>query len=38
MSLYESKEYIINDIIKMTGVSKGTIYNMVNRQKSEANK
>src|SRR5690625_1736259 len=30
ISLYESKEYTINEITKMTGVSKSTIYNMVN--------
>ncbi|SOC45099.1 recombinase family protein [Salinicoccus kekensis] len=30
MSLYESKKYTINEIISMTGVSKSTIYNIVN--------
>ncbi|WP_340139014.1 helix-turn-helix domain-containing protein [Mammaliicoccus sciuri] len=32
MYLYESKKYTINEIIKMTGVSKSTIYNIVNSQ------
>ena len=32
ISLYESKKYTINEIIKMTGVSKSTIYNIVNSQ------
>jgi len=34
ISLYESKKYTINEIIRMTGVSKSTIYNIVN-SKSE---
>lgn len=33
ISLYNSKEHTINEIIKMTDVSKGTIYNVVNNQK-----
>lgn len=28
-SLYESKKYTINEIIRMTGVSRGTIYNVI---------
>ncbi|MDK9873030.1 recombinase family protein [Staphylococcus sp. IPLA37011] len=35
ISLYNSKEYTINEIIKMTGVSRGTIYNVINKKKSE---
>ncbi|HBV22783.1 MAG TPA: resolvase [Jeotgalicoccus sp.] len=35
ISLYNSKEYTINEIIKMTGVSRGTIYNIINKKKSE---
>src|SRR5699024_456478 len=34
ISLYESEKYTINEIIRMAGVSRGTIYNMVN-SKSE---
>src|SRR5699024_9636389 len=34
ISLYESEKYTINEIIRMTGVSRGTIYNIVN-SKSE---
>lgn len=30
MFLYETKKYTINEIISMTGVSKSTIYNIVN--------
>lgn len=33
ISLYKSKQHTINDIIKMTGISKGTIYNVINKQK-----
>src|SRR5699024_8573769 len=33
ISLYNSKQHTINDIIKMTGISKGTIYNVINKQK-----
>ena len=32
ISLYESEKYTINEIIRMTGVSRGTIYNMVNNK------
>lgn len=32
ISLYNSKQHTINDIIKMTGISKGTIYNVINKQ------
>ena len=32
ISLYESKKYTVNEIIRMTGVSKSTIYNMVNNK------
>ena len=35
ISLYESKKYTINEIIRMTGVSKSTIYNIVNNQTEE---
>ncbi|CAD2078660.1 recombinase family protein [Jeotgalicoccus meleagridis] len=35
ISLYNSKEYTINEIIKMAGVSRGTIYNVVNKKKSD---
>src|SRR5699024_10946801 len=35
ISLYESKKYTINEIIRMTGVSKSTIYNIVNSQTGE---
>jgi len=35
ISLYESKKYTINEIIRMTGVSKSTIYNIVNSQTEE---
>lgn len=30
ISLYDSKKYTINEIVRMTGVSRGTIYNIVN--------
>lgn len=30
ISLYDSKKYTINEIIRMTGVSRGTIYNVIN--------
>lgn len=33
VSLYHSKTYTINEIMKMTGVSKGTIYNVINQEK-----
>lgn len=33
VSLYRSKTYTINEIMKMTGVSKGTIYNVINQEK-----
>lgn len=36
ISLYNSKQHTINDIIKMTGISKGTIYNVINKQKHNA--
>jgi len=32
ISLYNSKEHTINEIINMSGVSRGTIYNVVNNQ------
>ena len=35
ISLYESKKYTINEIIRMTDVSKSTIYNIVNSQTKE---
>lgn len=33
VSLYQSKQHSINEIMKLTGVSKGTIYNVINRHK-----
>ncbi|WP_229714938.1 helix-turn-helix domain-containing protein [Jeotgalicoccus coquinae] len=33
VSLYHSKTYTINEIMKITGVSKGTIYNVINQEK-----
>lgn len=33
LSLYDSKSYTINEIIKMTGLSKGTIYRIINERK-----
>lgn len=35
VSLYNSKEYKINEIISMTGVSRGTVYNVINTKKSD---
>src|SRR5699024_6783318 len=35
ISLYEGKKYTINEIIRMTGVSKSTIYNIVNSHTEE---
>ncbi|GAA3721405.1 recombinase family protein [Salinicoccus jeotgali] len=33
LSLYDSKSYTINEIIKITGLSKGTIYRIINDRK-----
>lgn len=33
VSLYHSKTDTINEIVKMVGVSKGTIYNVINQEK-----
>lgn len=33
LSLYDSKSYTINEIIKITGLSKGTIYRIINERK-----
>lgn len=35
ISLYNSREYTINEIITLTGVSRGTIYNVINNKKSD---
>lgn len=35
LSLYDSKQYTINEILKMANISKGTLYRIINDRKKE---